>query len=162
MGCDIHAFIDYDPPQINETSLVYYLGEFNIQRNYGLFGIMAGVRHPELQLFQPRGMPERSSWTIREKTTLMVMDNEKDRFEGCCTREEAERWGSNYTDENKRRVWHPDYHSHSWLNTAEVKKVLKKLRSANGQSFGLTGALRAMEGLDEEGCNPRLVFWFDN
>jgi hypothetical protein len=162
MGCDIHAFIDYDPPQKDEPTLVYYLGEFKIQRNYSLFGIMAGVRQPNLQLFQPRGMPQRMSWTIREKATLMVIDNDKEKSEGCCTRQQAERWGSNYSDENKRRVWNPDYHSHSWLNTAEVKNVFKKLKSDYGHSLGLTGALWAMEGLEKERCNPRLVFWFDN
>lgn len=52
MGCDIHAFIE-----VKEYDLWWEWAKVNINRNYTLFGLMAGVRIPEYKLFDARGVP---------------------------------------------------------------------------------------------------------
>lgn len=166
MICDIHAFIDYDLAGKTDNELVHYLGEFNIWRNYALFGMMAGVCQPELTIFKARGLPCRLSFTVRDRASLLIQD-ENNPFENfpddrTCTKRDVEIWNGKYTDDTKRRIWHPDLHSHSWLNTVEANLVLNRFKETGGVSHGLSAACGAMQALQKEGCVPRLVFWFDN
>ena len=70
MGCDIHAYIECDAGQYRDgTWSVDQVAEVNIPRDYILFALMANVRyHPEWMagvgpVSQPRGLPERLSYT---------------------------------------------------------------------------------------------------
>lgn len=181
MGCDIHAYIDYDVWYV-EKEKDYYVTCFatlNLGRNYSLFYALANVRYdpnrmPPNQGLKPKGLPGNLSWT---------------------TRDSAE--------------WHGDGHSHSWLTADELKEAYRKyllweeassswyqLRPPEEQAVPedavvreimskytgsrewyvergertkhspvpeLEAVIAAMEKLN--GSNPnrsRLVFWFDN
>lgn len=53
MGCDIHAYV--------EAKTEYgwdLISRLHINRSYGFFGILAGVRQPALKMFEPRGVPD--------------------------------------------------------------------------------------------------------
>ncbi len=53
MGCDIHAF-----KEVKVNGQWHCFGEAPIERNYRLFGWMAGVRQPEERLFITKGLPD--------------------------------------------------------------------------------------------------------
>lgn len=223
MGCDIHAYVDYDEPNDHDHKWVGHLGSFSIGRDYLLFGIMAGVRCPDYALFEPKGLPEHLSWRTLHEATLFVVQGETDEH-GMCSKESAERWHQSwlrhkqgvggYVDAEQKRVHHPDWHSHSWLTTSELKQVIEKYASyrepehknaerVNGEwvipegykpdpafaSFfedksedkdyqfmplvsiepiarrvpaTILAVYNAMKSLEESGCTPRFVFWFDN
>ena len=53
MGCDIHAFIE-----VKIDNKWHHHGEVDIDRNYELFGLMAGVRYAHDDMIDyPRGLP---------------------------------------------------------------------------------------------------------
>ena len=162
MGCDIHAYIDYDSPKNEDKiDLVNYFGEVNIFRHYALFSLMAGVRGPAT-LFQAKGLPDRLSWTTRDKAAIYLCEKEDNSVGFCFTRETAERIKARYTDESETRVWNPDFHSHSWLSTDEVFKLIDEYKKIGGECFALNAAAHAMDCLEDLKCLPRLIFWFDN
>lgn len=235
MGCDIHAYVDYDQPN---SEYVGQLGSFNIGRDYLLFSIMASVRLPrgrsnDIAVFEPKGLPEHLSWKTLDEATLFIADPHDSNERGMCSKESAEQYhqswlrhkqgvggyvggihGDTQIDptEPPTRVYHPDWHSHSWLTTNELKQVIEKYASyseleqkiaerVNGEWVIPEGykpdpafthffenkdenyqfmpiisvepiALKvppailavycAMKSLEESGCTPRFVFWFDN
>jgi len=162
MGCDIHAYIDYDSPKDQgEIDLVNYFGEINIFRHYALFGLMAGVRG-QYKLFKPKGLPERLSWTTRDKTVIYIVEKTEEKNENSYTCEYVEKWNLKYTDDSKTRVWDPDFHTHSWLDTNEINKLLIEYEKIGGKCFALEAAYHAMLHLEDLKCHPRLIFWFDN
>ena len=138
-----------------------YFGEVNIFRHYALFSLMAGIRGTH-KLYQPKGLPERLSWTTRDKAALYITDNPQIKDVLSCTREDAERWGSRYTDESKTRIWNPDFHTHSWLDLGELDLLLKEYNKIGGRCNALEATYSAMITLKNLGCNPRLIFWFDS
>lgn len=156
MGCDIHAYLEVvsslregqDQPYVDGFAKV------RLDRNYGLFTAMAGVRgSDDHAVVQPRGVPKNLSYMALQEYTLQVSHDDP---EGC-TPEQVERWGTGYWDENKRLAIGPDWHSASWLGTKELKEVLKKT-----QSHQIEALVAAMEVLDKTQGQSRLVFWFDN
>lgn len=146
MGCDIHAYVDYEEDLVRRDGnrWVSNLGEFHVGRDYLLFGILAGVRYHEAKLFDPKGLPDQLSYVTNGEATLFVVDHETEES-GCCTRENADRWNASheeqkkrwgdkagiggYVDAEKTRVYHPDWHSHSWLTTEELKQAIEKYAS---------------------------------
>jgi hypothetical protein len=131
MGTDIHAYIDYDE-KINNDVVAYPLARIYIDRDYWLFTIMAGIRSASIQeqtpISPPKGLPERMSWRVQNDAYLMVVEDGIDGHHinnGCCTREYAESYGK-YTDETKRYVHHPDWHSHTWFTLNEVNQIIRK------------------------------------
>lgn len=52
MGCDIHAHVEI---KINNTW--HHYNKIGLQRNYELFGKMAGVRGDAKPIAEPRGLP---------------------------------------------------------------------------------------------------------
>jgi len=248
MGCDIHAYLEYDEPDSTMgeqphkgTPFQYaeHFGRVSIHRNYFLFGILAGVRDNSVEpVSLPRGLPERLSWNCLYDLILRVVDPKEDNednidwvdnSEGFCRREDADKYEATavkyrenareknlpqtdidrlyygYCDETKAAVYHPDWHSHSWLSLFDIKEVVKAYEDhkerqvkfhdteTDGpipegwkESEGMHGLhatrtmieseepqplvvpssisalVGAMEGLLRAGCDPRLVFWFDN
>lgn len=130
MGCDIHAYVDYDTSEKHTASFA----KIHIERNYWLFSLLAGVRiEPErlgtTLLVEPRGMPDRLSYVTESDNHLFVVEDKEDddAGEGCVERSRAEKWVesglSKWTDEKKNFVTNPDWHTHSYLHVEEVKKV---------------------------------------
>lgn len=164
MGCDIHAYIDYDEYVYDNKKHVSCIAELHLGRNYELFGLMAGVRCPDLALFSPRGLPENFSWHTKYENELMVLEKESDCDEDhTCSREAAERWVksgvSKWTNDKHNYVTHPDWHSHSYLYVNELKQVLKKCGN-HPELKAIIAMMKALNGDDP--LRSRLVFWFDN
>jgi hypothetical protein len=142
MGCDIHAVIEYRHPNGFYASLTN--GGLLLYRDYDLFGMLAGARGDQdlPPLFEPRGLPPEYG------TEVGALYFERELVEGS--------W---------RVTPNPDWHSASWLTTAEVRAAL----AHHGRPLGECGpefraAVAAMDELDRcfgSGAS-RLVFWFDN
>ena len=185
MGCDIHLRIERRrkvnpyPNDRNEWYNVGFNGEFSC-RIYGMFARMANVRaygdNYKVQ-FEPRGLPkDMASWGTPKSFYLEVTDDENatEWGEGYCLREDAERWVENgyseWVDEDHRRVTDPDLHSHSWLNTQELRQCFDDcFKEEDGtmhpnceyvEWLGLVSLCEGIESTGEYEC--RVVFAFDN
>ncbi len=175
MGCDIHIYIEY---KTKNSSMWHCFGErLNPGRNYTMFGMLAGVREPELKLFDPKGLPQKLSYVTQSDVSLTISDNVD--FSDCsqfCTSKKAEEYNESYikyknhyglvggyVDESKKSVYNPDWHSHSWLNLEEYNKCIEKWRKISTfKEIEYEIILDIMEGFEKRGCDCRLVFWFDN
>jgi len=164
MGADIHAYIDYDETSGTEVH-TSNLAQVHIDRDYWLFTLMAGVRGTTVQgqmpVSQPKGLPSNLSWRVRRDAYLMVLDDEPSLgVVGCCSREEAEKWG-NYVDQSKRYVHHPDWHSHTWLTFEEVGEVIRRYSTLKEKrQVWLQEHEAVPEGytlLEEEWCGMRVA-----
>ena len=165
MGCDIHAFIEIKEGEDSWESI----SKPYLSRNYGMFGLMAGVRI-ESVLFKPKGLPTDCGWSVSFENELFVTTNGGE--DHCITKETAERWvasgSSKWVDEKKNRVTHPDWHSHSWLTIEEFSKCITKYEKlARASGYESTApyykiALATMRAAKKLGYEVRLVFWFDN
>lgn len=203
MGADVHAFIEYTDKNYEDPR---NLCEVKIERNYWLFILMAGVRGNSIQgheqIVKRKGLPSKTSWQIKNKAYLFIVDDPKNVQEGYCTKTEASQWakeGRKYI-EGKRRIEHPDWHSHTWLNLKEVEKLIETYSKLEDKIYEYvskgstppTGFIKknldktdaeidiyskvvpvsipnellairgAMKALDEQGCKPKLVLWWDN
>lgn len=181
MGCDIHTYVEFADPISNERGP--YWRNFTRNggnRDYVLFGILAGVRVPDVQAFEPKGMPDGNlGWGTSDDYWNMVAPPEHPEWaegDDWVTIEQAERWvadGSSVADHDDsgrlRRVSGPDWHSHSWLTTAELTEALTRYRALPEDQYpykyGLEewdAMLAAMRSFEAAGKLTRLVFWFDN
>lgn len=126
MGCNIHAYIDYEQPD----GTVNHFGRVHIARDYRLFVLFAGVRGSAVQGMMPvtqkRGLPANISVQVAHDAYLTVIDEEVVREHRCCSRKDAEEWGAKYVDEAKRHIHNPDWHSHTWLTLEEVEEVITR------------------------------------
>lgn len=168
MGCDIHCYIEYKAKDSNRWR--GFGGRINPGRNYSLFTKLAGVRDysgGKIAFIPPRGMPEDAAWDSSSDNQLFISESEGD---GNATKENAERWVasgySKYVNDssgNRKRVTHPDWHSHSWLTADEWSVALgdpDHFAEMNEPEYiAILAALRSFEG---QGFQARVVFWFDN
>jgi len=132
MGCDIHAYIEYDVSNSDGSVLVQHFGRVRLGRNYTLFALMAGVRYSAnemdgaLPLFEPRGLPKQCSLFIDYDYGLFVNDEFAER-DGWCSRESAEKWVARgmsvWLNDKHTNTSNPDYHSASWLTVIELDQV---------------------------------------
>lgn len=155
MGCDIHPHIEY-----KDSGNDYYelFASPNWEQSYLLFALLSDVRIELVKeqtgleisaLYSPRGIP------------TDISDETRCGDDGC------DRWCES------TKTWELDteFHSGSWLNTDELRVVIKKYLAILGdlmkghegqygieQCVDLHATLKAMEVLP----NARLVFWFDN
>lgn len=164
MGADIHMYAEYRNPGYDGWVAVG--GRTNPGRDYDLFGKIAGVRC-DGQLFPTRGLPEKLGYQSRSDSQLYVTDATLSPDEGAVTRERAESWvaggSSTWTDERKAFVSHPDWHSHTWLTPAELRRVLEAPREADwGIEASWWAYLALGEELERRGKEARFVIWFDN
>jgi len=62
MGCDIHLHVEF-----KVAGLWYHYSHPRVERDYRLFGKMAGVRdvYDEDTMVQPRGLPGNATFTTR-------------------------------------------------------------------------------------------------
>lgn len=166
MGCDIHVYPEYAGFEKDGggTHWSPLASECHPGRDYDLFSKLAGLRGDEgNQMIPTRGMPDDAAYESKSANELYIVDGPTDN-EGYCTREQAESWiehGSQYTDERKLFVTHPDHHSHSWCTAAEFRAVLEAPRKwAIDEPYW--GLLAMLEEIERRGKATRLVFWFDN
>lgn len=136
MGCDIHAYIDYDDFKTKDGDwrASCFARVVDNGWDYTLFALMAGVRYdPRTDaqfkpMFEPRGLPDRVSWAVSEQYTLRITDNEDwhddERF---CSKADAQRRVgrgiSEWMDEEHTLISHPGWHSASWLTANELESV---------------------------------------
>lgn len=161
MGCDIHCYIEC---KRKDSKYWYLFGNMNPGRNYTLFSVLAGVRGDESPLYPVRGIPSDLGMLVSSYYWLYISENYPN-DEGNCSREKAEnyvRHGSHY-NQDRTRVSHPDWHSHSWLSTTEFSTVLDQYRTIplHHPIPEYRAILAAMQVLNEE-YEVRIVFWFDN
>lgn len=183
MGCDIHTYIEYATPNIGECELHWSSFTRNGgSRNYAMFGVLAGVRAPGVALFTPKGMPFGPiSYQTADDYWVNVASEahpEWAEHDGFTSLETAERWvssgssiGQRDADGRLTRVSGPDWHSHSWLTTAELAQAIDRYQFvARDRWPGDDGnvpaewaaMLAAMRALEAAGKLTRIVFWFDN
>lgn len=162
MGCDIHAYIEYK--RTGDTRWSPFGGRINPGRNYQLFGLLADLRECGPPVYALRGMPSDAAWHSENDNELFICETETE-AESFTTLERAKQWvesGSSRYTKGKKFVTHPDWHSHSWLTTAEYREVLNAYQAKDSWPIPEYDAvLAAMERLDTYGT-ARLVFWFDN
>lgn len=133
MGCDIHAYIEYEDFKTREGEwFISCFGHPRLGRNYTLFALMAGVRYdPRIDnyqpLFAPRGIPV-GPLSYEVKDNLLLVVNDKGAEEGWSNYisvEQAQNWiergRSDRYDET--HIIAPDWHSVSWLTTPELEQV---------------------------------------
>lgn len=169
MGCDIHCYIEHArrPSADGRVFWSAFGGRINPGRDYRMFGVLAGVRSDDQPMFALRGLPEKHSLTVLWDNQYYVSDNGAEDRE-TVTREKAESWvasgHSEWTDDAKRAVTNPDWHSHSWLTLDEWKAAL----AAGGDPEWGPPAIEyhaitaVMQTFADAGEQTRIVFWFDN
>lgn len=183
MGADIHAYVEYADFVTNEGKDYYKSLTSNFgSRNYYLFGLMAGVRGPDGPVFEVRGMPEGNlSYDTQEGYWTNVAPEAHPEWadtENWTSKDNADQWISNgysvpeYDDKGVlKRVSVPDWHSHSWLTTDELEKVLvaysegvqRHWAAEKGEApIEWQAILAAMKVFEQNGKKARVVFWFDN
>lgn len=181
MGCDIHAYIEYRNKDAASAAFAYerqwtdFSGRLTLNRNYEMFGIIAGVRCPFTPVAPLRGLPDDVSWEVAKDAYQFVVDDDKwrdiDKELGRIRRSRAEeevakgyaRWRTNYGGDERSYITISDWHSHTWLTLEEWRRALErgcdKYRLPGPAYFA---ALGAMEALAEYGQDVRIVIWFDN
>lgn len=159
MGCDIHAYIEFqDTYDVERGTWSSFGGQLYPGRDYRLFARLAGVRGEQpVGLVAPRGIPDKLGWDANEDWWLTVAADGDAPGTDLCPISRAEeyvrRYGSRFSDASKRWVSNPDWHTPSWLTLTELIKVVRGCNNVRWQAI-----LAAMAALP----NARLVFWFDN
>lgn len=163
MGCDIHGHLEAK----TMGDRFHGVAEFShMTRSYDTFTRLAGVRDRGLYqpVVTPRGLPPNPSLAVQWDYTLFVKDDKDTETGGphSCSRSKAESWVkrgvSEWWNDDKTRVTHPDWHSVSWLTPEELREAL--LDTSPVDYWALVAA---MEELDSRADHePRFVFWFDN
>lgn len=169
MGCDIHMYVEYK--RKDQEHYCNFGGRINPGRNYYLFGLLCkGIRSDLNEGLPEKGLPDKLAWASRSDSQLYITDAGEADDE--CSRENAERWVANgsstYTDEEKKSVTHPDWHSHSWVTYEEFKQqydIFNAKRQEEGSTYTepeYDALLAALKSFHDEGYDTRIVFWFDN
>ena len=164
MGCDIHAFVEHAWITRSDGSPYWQTFISNAgNRDYRMFGWLAGVRSDREPLFPLKSLPDDMSWGTRDYMWMRVVD-EPDPDQRQCTAEQAAGWGEEVFDVGSFKYCNdPDLHSHSWLTLDEFKQVLAQYMINHGPYAAEWDAMKAaMEAFEKRGAQTRLVFAFDN
>ena len=174
MGCDIHTMIEYRFKN-TQSWWSFWKTAVTLDRDYQMFCRIAGVRKlVGAKCVEPRGIPEDATWyTINQYTYTVVAKEapEQDCECGYCNvtdRETADTWlksgcSKKWKDED-HRITGPDWHSASWLSYEELIAIATEYRLTTAWRLGTDwrATLAAMAQFYNDGCEIRLVFWFDN
>ena len=197
MGCNIHLKVltkyrmegkDKELEGQTPYSDYNFLDGTYTNRDYRMYAKMANVRnydwYKEGEYFEPRGVfPYASEWNMREllmypvDTKNISEDNLVDELYDCskekvCTKERADEWlKKGYSKKvGNHHITDPDYHSYSWLTTAEYEKCLNEVTAEVDKSTepyksypdpGWYALLAAMKELEKK-YDTVIVFAFDN
>lgn len=131
MGCDIHSYVYHR--QGKGPLNTFLCMELNLGRDYGLFGLMAGVRG-EHKLFDARGFPEDTPHRIRFDYDRRIDDVHDASW---LTTGELKQVAEKYIEINERR--------NPWLETV----------------IGYMDALDDWCQEDDPGGQAILIFFFD-
>jgi hypothetical protein len=177
MGCDIHAFIEKRRREKGQSvnGKEYWSphgGQMRLDRNYEMFGQLAGVRSDFEPATPVKGLPDNMAYEAKTDAFLYIDDESADE-DGYTSLAKAKEWESrgetiiNDSEGKPFRVSHPDWHTHSWLTAKELKKAIR--------AYDLQGTppppewaadyrvvLATMQAFEKLGYATRLVFWFDN
>lgn len=169
MGCDIHLSVEYRRKQA-KTNYDNDWDSFggvaiNYGRNYNLFAKMnMNVRNDGYIVgYDERGLPSDASHFVNSANECYVVEGNPTDDE--CLRTDAERWvkngSSKWVNEDQKRVTQPDWHSHSWLTFEEFEQCVNDVCDFD---WGIRwhSILSAMNTLDKNGFETRVVFWFDS
>jgi len=163
MGCDIHCVIEYKHEDFNNPNSWDSFGfnSINPGRNYDLFANLAGVRGSPKggeTLASGFGIPDNASWATKYETTVAVNDTNRAEIEGWVARG-ISKWVGWVQDLHGKptRVTHPDWHTHGW---ADIKRWKKAVKGSKNLQIKCMNAI--MDTLAKNGCEVRVVFWFDN
>lgn len=168
MGCDIHCYVEYKEKERKRWR--GFGGRINPGRNYMIFALLANVRNywNVFPVLEQRGLPENLWIQAKNDNELFVTVEETDE-EGCTTPERAAKWVeigiSKYTDESKKWVTNPDWHSHSWCTASELREVLDRTEVDAEFKYQMPEwevLYEVLRSFEKKGYNSRLVFWFDN
>lgn len=160
MGCDIHTFIEYKKKDSDRWMPLG--GHLRLDRHYGVFGRIAGVRCDGC-LIEPRGIPDDLSYESEPYYWLRV-DNQFKDDDGYCSTEQALSWikyGSRVKLKENReidRVEHPDYHTPTWLTASELEACLVDMHDTERY----TAVVAALRSFEQQGFDSRLIIFFDN
>lgn len=137
MGADIRIYMEYLERKSNKYKCI---GEFDGERLYGVFGIIAGVRSDIKPIYPPRGLPIDVNDSIYKKYTG---EPEYHTASWLSTSELRECLDAVYEifrkeDEEVGRTYDPD-----WAKSYE--QIYNYMKSS-----------------EEDGDPTRIVFWFDN
>lgn len=185
MGCDIHAFLEYRRASDERLYWRAFSGELNLDRNYEVFGSLAGVRR-ERPHVTPRGVPEPMSmdadgeywtWIDYENPELVAEAERCVRAGYSKTRGLVEKTVTNVTTfgfggpaqtetrvRDEAHVGKPrfysdaDAHTPSWLTIDEFEAALEGCEYV--QTY--RAVVAAARVLEQAGNICRVVFWFDN
>lgn len=162
MGCDIHMYPEYR--KVGRDHWQSLARRMNPGRDYDLFNKIAGLRGDGEPVLPVRGMPANPSMMTKWENELFISD---EGGEECCTTKQAEQWitsgSSQYVDERKKSVTHPDWHSHTWLTSAEFRQILELPREIGWNiDVAYWGLLAMLEEIDRRAQETRIVIWFDN
>jgi hypothetical protein len=144
-------------------------------RDYLLFGNIAGVRYRDIKPVVPlRGFPADAAYEAQKNNHYTIKDNVDEDDENCISLATAQKWeGYGYsgvkiiTMENGfRKIQSPDWHSHTWLTTAELEEAIRKTKTHPDFKYDIDeeyyAYLGAMQALEKRGNQVRVVIWFDN
>jgi hypothetical protein len=181
MGCDIHMYPEYR--RRGSDWWDGFTGRWHPGRDYALFGFLAGVRDDGPPVARPRGFPTDAGYRAKEDYILYVTPDEESanrwRIDGddAIPRERAERWigynssrwieGPHAEPRNGLvgKISDPDAHTATWLSLEEFRQAVR-LREEKYVPYPVASEYRALlaalESLERDGHETRVVFWFDN
>lgn len=160
MGCDIHGIIEQRKPGGNWTKCPAQIE--HLWRDYDIFAHLGGARnYSDVQpVADKRGLPPDVCHDAHMKNCVYISESGND---GCVTKARAEFWISKGYSKWYRDgvfVTNPDWHSHSWCSTEELKEALARAGDSHDECYlHLVHIMEYAELLSHE-C--RFVFWFDN
>lgn len=160
MGCDIHGIIEQRKPGGNWTKCPAQIER--LIRDYAIFASLGGARN--FQGLEPiasrRGLPSDACHDTHMENCVYVSESGKDET---VTLVRAEEWISRgYSKWHREGVFvtNPDWHSHSWCTTEELKEALARAGDSHDERY--LYLVHIMEYAELLGHECRFVFWFDN
>ena len=173
MGCDIHGVVEYEEKIKHGDGSAWWsaIAIVDLDRDYALFGALAGVRIADIPHIEPRGLPSALSWRAVDEALDYIVSGEAEPGENEVSLAEVdkrlswgcERYGDNY-------IAQCDWHTFSYLNTAELETALQAERDFCAVHWpedavprpDIQAVLAMMKQLEAQGYSTRFVFWFDN
>ena len=172
MGCDVHAFIEYDC----NTEFPQDVGEIHLGRNYLMFAFLAGVRafNGIKPIIPPKGVPDKLGYYTRLEYYLFVDEKiEETNWDSRSVNlRDANRWtqdkiSTDHVENGRRYISHPDWHTPTWFSADEFEQVIKAVEAylktdsdyeeakVSPIYYGVLAMLRALP-------DSRIIMWWDN